>query len=579
MRIRPITASSISSVKIIPPAHVSIRTKLTLPYILLSLLIAMGGGVVVTQVVIDSLEERFTNQLIETRKLASELMVREEDRLLGTLRLLTHTEGVAQAMSAADEWRLHELIYPITFNAEEDVVLVLNEHGEILTSIVLSEASGKYQFSSIQADMSSLPFVSRVVDQVVDERGDKYAGISFADWGNYFFVSGPVREADGRFTGAILVGKSLEFLVQKIREETLSQATVYDPDFGPVISTFFELPSAPEIESETVLETKDTHSLIRDFDIGGIAYTEVLSAWEVRGGEDIGILGTALPKTFLVRTSRITRLNVTVQIILAIIAAMLLGILLADLITRPILRLKKAASEVSRGNLDVRVDASGNDEVAILSRSFNDMVSSLRRSENNLIAAYDRTIEGWVRALELRDQETLGHTMRVAELTLELARRVNIDETEMDNIRRGTLLHDIGKMGISDTILLKPGPLTPGERKIIERHPVLAREMLRQIEFLHPAMDIPSLHHEKWDGTGYPNGLAGKYIPLGVRVFSVVDVWDALTSDRPYRKAWSAAEALAFIRDNSGKAFDPEVVDAFLEMINEDLAGDPGRKP
>jgi HD-GYP domain-containing protein (c-di-GMP phosphodiesterase class II) len=149
---------------------------------------------------------------------------------------------------------------------------------------------------------------------------------------------------------------------------------------------------------------------------------------------------------------------------------------------------------------------------------------------------------------------------------------MNLEEGEMDNIRRGVLLHDIGKMGIPDNILLKQGPLEDWERKIIERHPVLAREMLSQIEFLHPCMDIPSYHHERWDGHGYPDGLAGEEIPLGARIFAVIDVWDALTSDRPYRKAWSLDAALQYIRKNAGKHFDPQVVQAFRQwMKSHDL--------
>lgn len=547
--------------------HLSIRTKLTLPYVLLSLLIALGGGIIVTRVMIDSLEDRFTNQLIETRKLASELMVREEDQLLETLRLISFTEGVSAAIRLRDQSEILDLVYPVSFNAGEDVVLVLSNQGRVLASILKSEETGEYQFPQIDEKLGTLPFVARLVDEDVDEIGDKYSGVSNADWGTYFFVSGPVHDRNGDLAGVILVGKSLKGIVQKIREETLSQATLYDLAFHPLSSTFIEMPTPPNIKPKTILETKDAQSLLRDVTISSLAYTEILSAWEIRGGENIGILGTALPKTFLVRASRITRWNVTLQVILAITAAILLGIWLSRHITRPILRLKNAASEISNGNLDVYVEVNGSDEVAILAKAFDEMAVSLRRSEKSLISAYDKTIEGWVKALELRDRETLGHTLRVANLTIKLAQLMNIEEGEMEHIRRGVLLHDIGKMGIPDNILLKQGPLEDWERKIIERHPVLAREMLSQIEFLHPCMDIPSYHHERWDGQGYPNGLAGEEIPLGARIFAVIDVWDALTSDRPYRKAWSVEAALQYIRKNAGKHFDPQVVQAFRQWI------------
>jgi putative nucleotidyltransferase with HDIG domain len=229
--------------------------------------------------------------------------------------------------------------------------------------------------------------------------------------------------------------------------------------------------------------------------------------------------------------------------------------------------LKDAASEISRGNLEVQVETHGTDEVAVLAKAFDEMAFSLRRSEKSLVSAYDKTIEGWAKALELRDRETLGHTLRAANLTVELARRMNIEEAQMENIRRGVLLHDIGKMGIPDNILLKPGPLEEWERKIIERHPTLAREMLSQIEFLHPCMDIPAHHHERWDGSGYPDGLVGEEIPITARIFAVIDVWDALTSDRPYRKAWSEEVARRYIEECGGKQFDPRVTEVFLQWI------------
>ena len=548
----------------------SIRTKLTLPYILLALLIALGGGYVVTQVVLNSLEERFTNQLIETRKLASELMLRKESDLLGTLRLLSYTEGVGETIGLSDKDKILELVYPITFNNEEDAVLVLDKRGKVLISIIKSEDTGEYSLPSINESLSSLPFVARVVDQQVDEIGDKYSGVSNIGASSYFFVSGPVKDLQGQFVGVILVGTSLESLVRNIREETLSQATIYDAGFQVVSSTFIDFPSIPDVDPETVFSSDDTLSLMRDLEISSIAYTELLSSWKTRGDEDIGILGTAIPKTFLVRTSQITRFNVTAIIIFSILLSMFLGIYLSGLITRPILRLKQAAAEVSDGNLSISLDAHGADEVAILTQSFNTMVSNLRQSKDSMLDAYDKTIEGWAKALELRDNETMGHSARVAALTLELASALSIDERDMDDLRRGALLHDIGKMGIPDSILLKPGRLTAKEMEMMRNHPVFARELLNQINFLRPAMAIPSFHHEKWDGSGYPNGLVGKEIPIGARIFAVIDVWDALTSDRPYRKAWSKKKALQYIQDNAGVHFDPQVVNAFLDIVKRD---------
>jgi putative nucleotidyltransferase with HDIG domain len=193
------------------------------------------------------------------------------------------------------------------------------------------------------------------------------------------------------------------------------------------------------------------------------------------------------------------------------------------------------------------------------------LFDNLQRSNIDLTLAYDATIEGWSRAMDLRDKETEGHTMRVTSLVLELASLFGIKDEEMIGIRRGALLHDIGKMGVPDGILLKTGRLTEEEWLIMKKHPMLAFQMLSPIRYLQSAMDIPYCHHEKWDGSGYPRSLKGEQIPLAARIFSIVDVWDALTSDRPYRKAWSNDTALEYLKSESGKSFDPQVLKTCLD--------------
>ena len=194
------------------------------------------------------------------------------------------------------------------------------------------------------------------------------------------------------------------------------------------------------------------------------------------------------------------------------------------------------------------------------------LFDSMQRAHAELAQAYTSTLEGWARALELRDKETEGHAQRVTELTVALARSMGFSESELVHIRRGALLHDIGKMGVPDSILLKPGPLTAEEWVIMRQHPVYAYEMLVPITYLRLALDIPYCHHEKWDGSGYPRGLQGEQIPLSARIFSVVDVWDALRFDRPYRKGWPEDRVREHIREQSGTHFDPQVVAAFLKL-------------
>ncbi len=195
------------------------------------------------------------------------------------------------------------------------------------------------------------------------------------------------------------------------------------------------------------------------------------------------------------------------------------------------------------------------------------LFDSLQKSHAELEMAYEATLEGWAKALELRHDETKGHSQRVVELTLRLARLLGLDDQELRHLRRGALLHDIGKIGIPDNILTKPGPLTEEEWRIMQLHPVFAYELLSPISYLRSALDIPYCHHEKWDGSGYPRGLQGEAIPLAARIFAVVDVWEALNSERPYRRAWSRDKVKKYLREQAGRHFDPRVVEVFLNKV------------
>jgi len=199
----------------------------------------------------------------------------------------------------------------------------------------------------------------------------------------------------------------------------------------------------------------------------------------------------------------------------------------------------------------------------------------LNRSNTELRLAYDVTLEGWSRALDLRDHETEGHTQRVTEMAVTLARSLGVHAAEIVHLRRGALLHDMGKMGIPDDILRKPGPLSDSEWLVMRQHPNFAYNLLSPISFLHPALDIPYCHHEKWDGTGYPRSLQGEAIPLAARIFALADVWDALSNDRPYRSAWPPEKVLAYLRDQAGRHFDPQVVAAFEAWYAAEAATPP----
>jgi HD-GYP domain-containing protein (c-di-GMP phosphodiesterase class II) len=557
--------------------RIPIRIKITFPYLLLAIVLALGATYLVYRIVFDNVDERYTNQLIEVGKLSSEWMVREEDRMLESLRQMAYTEGVPEALQAKDAEKLRELTYPIALVNSEEAVIFLDVQGRPVLSMRHRRGGNAEEYEFSQGGETANPqwsFVSKVLEMQEDNLGDKYAGLVPDALGGTFYIAGPVFGEVGSLDGAVLVGKTLPTLSSQMRASTLAQVTLYALDGQAIVSTLIEAEPVSSAFVPQIVTNKANGSLKRDLQTreiqsANINYGEILTAWQARGGEELGVIGAALAKNFLVSMSLPTRNQLLAIIGVAFVFVLLLGINLASLITRPLVGLVHASEEVSKGNLGVQVPPTSNDEIGFLTQRFNEMVSNLSKSKEDLLEAYDSTLLGWSKALELRDQETSGHTERVAAMTVKLASLIGMEGEDLVNTRRGALLHDNGKMGVPDAILCKPGRLTEEEWVVMRKHPQYAYDMLWPIEYLRPALDIPIGHHEKWDGSGYPKGLQGDEIPLSARIFAIIDVWDALRSDRYYRPAMSEAAALKIIREGRGSHFDPRVVDIFLEHLDE----------
>lgn len=554
----------------------SIRYKITLPFIGLALALALAAAYVVTNVVLDTIEERFTNQLIETGRLGAEWMVKEEDNQLELLRSIAHTQGVPEAVAADDAEMLRQITLPIAVNGGIEAMEILDSEGVSLLSL-RQQADGDFEdyYASRGEDLfKDWGFVQQVLESNVDELGDKYAGVVSAPWGDFFYVSGPIQSTKGELEGVVLVGKLLKSIARDVRRATLAQATVYDLNGTPFATTYLEEVDglSPELVSG-VMERQSIESLVRNLSVANIDYVEIVGPLEARGGADMALIGTSLPQAFLVQPSQTTRVQVFGLALVAVVFVIGAGIFVANRITRPLEGVVKASEAVAKGNLTVKLNASGNDELSTLASAFNNMVTALEHSNRELMEAYDTTLAGWSKALELRDEETEGHTQRVTDMTVRLARRMGLDGDDLVQIKRGALLHDIGKMGIPDGILNKPGPLTEEQWDVMRKHTIYAYQMLSPIAYLKPALAIPCCHHERWDGNGYPLGWRGQDIPLPARIFAVVDVWDALSSDRPYRKAWPKERVLEHLESHKGVHFDPMVVDEFLRMIQTEGVG------
>jgi putative nucleotidyltransferase with HDIG domain len=556
--------------------RIPIRIKITAPYLVLSIILAVAAAYIITQLIVENLEERFNKQLYEAGKIASELIVSYESQLLETERLLANVQGVSDAIQLHDPNSLRALTLGIILNDQQEAVEFLDLHGNHLLSIHHRPGGNPedYDFSTGgQSEFSNLEIVQSVLAQRSDTRGDKFADLMETDLGSLLYVSGPIQDSQGNLVGVVLVGRSLAKLTVDMRSRTFAQITFYDPAGQVIYSTLpFPQAIAPEIAAQTV-SFKDVSSTKRDLvsqrdlEVANIPFAEILGSWEVRGNNELGVLGAALSQNAIVQASTASRWRIFLLIATANFFIILVGINLANTITRPLLQLVQASVKVSNGELDIRVNAQSNDEFSILTESFNAMVASLSQSKDDLIKAYDNTLEGWAKALELRDKEIEGHSERVTKLTIQLAEEMGIQGEALVNIRRGALLHDIGKMGVPDAILHKKGPLNEEERKIIQQHPQSAYNILKHIDYLQAALEIPYCHHEKWDGSGYPRGLRGEEIPLSARMFTVVDVYDAMISDRPYRKSMSLEDVIAYLKDQSGSHFDPNVLNVFLKVL------------
>ena len=499
----------------------------------------------------------------------------EENQMLKTLRLLAYSQGVPEAMLGRDETALRTLTFGTILNNQQNAVEFIGVDGGRLLSIYHREGGEIEDYTFTKGGKNSFldqAFVQQALLERRDSQGDKYAGYVTTDQGDYFFVVGPVYAADNQFAGVILVGTKLSSLVQKIREETLAQITLYDFQGKILASTFTSPTNLDQNYIHNVLLNQAQASFIRtndsrDLNVRNIGFRELLSAWNVRGNTNLGVIGVALGETFLVSTTKITRFQISLMTGLLLLLVIIVGINLSVLITHPIMALVDASKKVKEGNLEVKVEPVSKDELALLTENFNQMIDSMRTSKKKIIESYDSTLEGWSKALEYRNEETKGHTDRVTELMLKSAKGLGIEESQLEHIRRGALLHDIGKMAIPDVILNKPHSLTKQEEEIMKMHPVYACEMLKEIEFLRPAITIPYCHHEHWDGSGYPRGLKGEQIPLEARIFALVDAWDAITTDRPYRRAMVKEEAVQTIRDEIGTHFDPGIAEKFLEVV------------
>jgi putative nucleotidyltransferase with HDIG domain len=496
--------------------------------------------------------------------------VRTESAHLEVVRAVTFTQGVPEAAAAGDSEALRRLVQPIAANNGIERLEVLDASGRPLVGLALTDRSN-LTYSDAQSSggrEATWPVVQSVLAQAVDAQGDKQAQIVETSTGFVLYSAGPIK-LNGQLVGVALVGTTIKTFLAATQSEALADVTLYDFNGAPLSSTFVAPSSAVgnndvnlAISDPATLSTITSGATVRESRVvWGRKYDLLYSTLQLRG-QAIGIYSVALPTDFIFSAGSATRTQVALLFGMGIIAVLAIGFVLASLLTRPILTLVRTAARVSAGDLNARSGVHTGDEIGQLAESFDQMTARLQRQ-------HLATIKALTSAIDARDPYTLGHSVRVGQLAGTVGRRLQLNAALIGHLETGGYLHDIGKIGIRDAVLAKPGPLTPEERALINDHPRIGLQILDAVDLPKEVVEFVGGHHERLDGSGYPAGLRNDEVSIVARIAAVSDMYDAMTSDRPYRLAMTPEEAMDILRSEAGKFLDPDVVRAMRDVLEQ----------
>ena len=542
--------------------------KIVLPFAALTLAIGAVGTLTATGQLSARSQEAFDNQLIHDGFVAQAMVQGSDADRQAILRLLTTGPGLGQNWSkspALQVWLERALaIHPNV------IVETVDPYGREIVGVVGHGAMADTVTQN--RDLSGWPGLPYML-----AGGNPSVDMVTAAPRPAVFTGQPVRNAGGNLIGALLVGDYLDERVAAMKASLHDDVTYYDIN-GQVLSTSLgttpgdwpslalEASTRSRVSASSVVELSRTTS--------GPA-TELVSPWTVRTA-NLGYVGTIASTAGLLADTNQLRIVLVALFLAGVLFTLAIGFWLARRITRPVQHLVEATRLVSAGDLDHRAVVTTHDEIGELTESFNQMTHSLKEKSASLKATmsqlqdtYLMTIEALAAAVEARDPYTHGHTRRVEEYAVMMAKSLGGDEPEISALRRASVLHDIGKIGIEDVILRKQGRLEPDEEIRMQKHPIIGVDMLKGIDFLDPVLPLVRHHHERWDGNGYPDQLRADEIPLGARILAVADALDAMTSDRSYRAARTFEYAKTEILKGSATHFDPEVVTAFIKSQRE----------
>ena len=535
--------------------RLSIRHKIIIPFAVLLVFVGVVGTGVATAQLTNAAAAEFDAKLLHSSLQANQMLSQVDADRMADLRRATDTVGVAESLASGDTATLARLLTPIAANAPATSIQlrVLDVHGKELLRIQGSRnGPSPIDVTDAGAFSAQLAVISVLAGA---NAGERRAFLSSQPGQPVLYWAGAVRTTGERIVGAVLVGESLIEVAAGI-----PGSSFYDLSGLQLATTLHAAPVA----SETLRRQITAENAVRvNQTLAGHVYGSIFSSWTIHGSQ-VGFLAIAADADPLLGLVGQQRLILTLIFTAAALLTLLVGTVTASRLTRPVELLVRSMRAVSEGDLRHRATVVSQDEIGYLARTFNEMTASLEEKTAALEETTFASMEALARATDARDRTTFGHSARVAAVSLEIADAMQLSAKDREALRRAALLHDIGKIGVEDKVLRKPGPLSDAEANEMREHPRIGYDMLKGLRFLQPSLPGVLYHHERWDGAGYPTGLTGTAIPLPVRILAVADVFDALTSDRPYREGLSFEAATAAIRIEAGLQFDPDVVTAFL---------------
>ena len=543
--------------------------KVVLPFLGLSLVAGLAASGLVGMQLASAARAQLDAESIREADSVSASFATFEQRQLTDLRTFASTAGVPAASAGADADSLRRLILPAVTNQLPDPLRAsaIGIDGKEIISVRADKDHIGQCLCGSGRNLAAWPHVTDVLSGKADTYGPKYIGVQVDGDGPVLYTVGPVK-ADAAITGAMLVAEPLKPLLAELRARSHFEVALFDAG-GKQIVANTTLPSSASLNASERARLLHSNDFVHRSLSGRPVPAEVFYVpWRLRH-EVAGYAGVVVPTAALASVTTSTPVLLVWVFAVVFLLTLLAGIYISRRITRPLANLLQATKRVAEGDLAYRAAVIIKDEIGEVTESFNEMTEALEESHLEVAASAEATIQTLASAIDARDPYTHGHSMRVTVYSVALARAAGFSAEQVDLVRRGSLVHDIGKIGIPDRVLGKAGPLTADEWNLMKRHPVLGHQMLRHLKWAPEVLEIVRSHHERWDGGGYPDGLAGDSIPAMARLVAVCDTLDAMTSDRPYRSGFSFTVAATEIRAMSGTQFDPAMVEAFARARQE----------